>query len=37
MSAFGLFDAKNRFSKLVGRVAAGEDVVITRHGRTVGL
>jgi prevent-host-death family protein len=35
MSAFGLFDAKNRFSELVARAQSGEDVVVTKHGRPV--
>ncbi len=33
MSNFGLFEAKNRLSELVERAGAGEDVVITKHGR----
>jgi prevent-host-death family protein len=33
MSAFGLFDAKNRLSELVARADAGEEIVITKHGR----
>ena len=35
MSHFGLFEAKNRFSELVARAQAGEDVVITKHRRPV--
>jgi prevent-host-death family protein len=35
MSAFGLFEAKNKFSELVGRAQAGEDIVVTKHGRPV--
>jgi prevent-host-death family protein len=33
MSTFGLFEAKNRLSELVARAGAGEEVVITKHGR----
>lgn len=32
MMAIGAFEAKNRLSELLGRVAAGEEVVITRRG-----
>ena len=28
----GLFDAKTHLSDLIGRVEAGEDITITRHG-----
>jgi prevent-host-death family protein len=35
VSAFGLFDAKNRFSELVARAGTGEDIVVTKHGRPV--
>lgn len=35
MNAFGLFEAKNKFSELVARAQAGEDVVVTKHGRPV--
>ena len=33
MTLFGLFEAKNRLSELVDRAGAGEEVVITKHGR----
>lgn len=33
MAAFGIADAKTKFSSLVERAAAGEDITITRHGR----
>lgn len=33
--AVGLFEAKTRFSELVARAEAGEEVVITRHNRPV--
>ena len=29
----GVFEAKKRLSELLDRAAAGEDVVITKHGR----
>ena len=32
---FGLFEAKNRLSELVDRVARGEEIVITRRGEEV--
>jgi len=35
MSAFALFEAKNRLSELVDRVIAGETIEITRHGKVV--
>ncbi|HEY5072696.1 MAG TPA: type II toxin-antitoxin system prevent-host-death family antitoxin [Caulobacteraceae bacterium] len=35
MNSFGLFEAKNKFSELVTRAQAGEDVVVTKHGRPV--
>ncbi len=31
----GVYAAKTQLSALIDRVAAGEDVVITRHGRAV--
>ena len=31
----GAFEAKTRLSSLLDRVAAGEEVVITKHGRPV--
>ena len=33
MSEFGLFEAKNKLSELVERAEAGEEVIITKHGR----
>lgn len=30
-----IYDAKSQFSRLVDRAAAGEEVVIARHGRPV--
>jgi prevent-host-death family protein len=35
MTAFGLFEAKNRFSELVERAQGGEDIVVTKHKRPV--
>jgi prevent-host-death family protein len=35
MLQVGAFEAKNRFGSLLDRAEAGEDVVITRHGRPV--
>jgi prevent-host-death family protein len=35
MAAFGIADAKLKFSSLVERAAAGEDITITKHGRPV--
>lgn len=35
MIKVGAFEAKTQFSALLERVAAGEDVVITKHGRPV--
>lgn len=32
MSAFSLYDAKTHLSSLVERAAAGEEIVITKHG-----
>lgn len=29
---FGLYDAKARFSELVERAAAGDEITITKHG-----
>jgi len=31
----GAFEAKTRFSQLLERVAAGEEITITRHGHPV--
>jgi prevent-host-death family protein len=35
MRAFGAFEGKNNFGKLLDLVEAGEEVVITRHGKPV--
>jgi prevent-host-death family protein len=35
MSQFGMHEAKTQLSRLVERALAGEDVVITRHGKPV--
>lgn len=35
MTAFGIFEAKNRLSELVERAARGEEIVITRRGEQV--
>jgi prevent-host-death family protein len=35
MKAFGAFEGKNNFGKLLDLVEAGEEVVITRHGKPV--
>ncbi|MGH7179924.1 MAG: type II toxin-antitoxin system prevent-host-death family antitoxin [Tepidisphaeraceae bacterium] len=35
MTSVGLFEAKTHLSKLIDRVAAGEEVLITRHGSPV--
>ena len=35
MSDVALFDAKNRFSELINRVEAGEEIAITRRGKVV--
>jgi prevent-host-death family protein len=35
MREIGAFDAKNRLGQLLDRVEAGEEVIITRHGRVV--
>jgi len=35
MIAVGVFEAKTHLSTLLDRVAAGEEVVITKHGRPV--
>ncbi len=34
-STYGAFDAKTRFSELLERVAAGEEIMITKHGTPV--
>ena len=33
MQTVNIYDAKIRFSQLMDKVAAGEDVVISRHGK----
>lgn len=33
MDMINIYDAKTRFSQLVDKAAAGEDVVISRHGK----
>jgi prevent-host-death family protein len=33
--SLGVFDAKAQFSQLIDRAEAGEEIVITRHGRPV--
>ena len=35
MTTIGAFDAKAQFSSLLDRAAAGEEIVITKHGRPV--
>ena len=35
MKAVGTFEAKTHFSALLDRVARGEEVTITRHGKAV--
>ena len=35
MATISAFDAKTRFGELLGRVAKGEEIVITRHDRPV--
>ena len=35
MERIGIYDARSRLSELVGRVEAGEEVVLTRRGRPV--
>lgn len=35
MHTFGAFEGKNNFGKLLDLAEAGEEVVITRHGRPV--
>ena len=35
MVKIGAFEAKTQFSALLERVAAGEDVIITKHGRPI--
>lgn len=33
MEPVNIYDAKTRLSQLVDRAAAGEDVIVSRHGR----
>ncbi|HVX74464.1 MAG: type II toxin-antitoxin system Phd/YefM family antitoxin [Devosia sp.] len=35
MATFGAFAAKAQFSALLDRAAAGEEIVVTKHGRPV--
>lgn len=35
MIVVGAFDAKTHFSSLLDKVEAGEEIVITRHGKSV--
>ena len=35
MQEIGAFEAKNTFGSLLDRVARGEEIVITRHGKPV--
>lgn len=35
MSSYSVADAKNHLPKLIDKVLAGEEVVITRHGKPV--
>ena len=35
MQQIGAFEAKNTFGSLLDRAEAGEDIVITRHGKPV--
>jgi prevent-host-death family protein len=35
MDVVNIYEAKTRFSQLVDKAAAGEDVIISRHGRPV--
>lgn len=35
MITVGAFEAKTRLSALLDRVAAGEEVIITKHGRPI--
>jgi prevent-host-death family protein len=35
MITVGAFEAKTKFSELLDRVAGGEEIVVTRHGKTV--
>lgn len=33
METVNIYDAKTRFSQLVDKAAAGEDVIVSRHGK----
>lgn len=35
MQEIGAFEAKNRFGQLLDMVVAGEEIMITRHGKEV--
>jgi prevent-host-death family protein len=35
METVNIYDAKTRFSQLVDKAAAGEDVIVSRHGKPV--
>ena len=35
MATIGAFEAKTRFSQLLERVACGEEIAITRHGKAI--
>ena len=35
MITVGAFEAKTKFSELLDRVAGGEEIVVTRHGKAV--
>ena len=35
MNVIGLFEAKTKFSELLGRVSRGEEITITRHERPI--
>jgi prevent-host-death family protein len=37
MASFGIYEAKTHLPQLVERVAHGEEILITRHGRPVAL
>jgi prevent-host-death family protein len=35
MEAVSIYEAKARFSQLVDKAAAGEDVIVSRHGKPI--
>jgi prevent-host-death family protein len=35
METVSIYEAKTRFSQLVDKAAAGEDVIISRHGKPI--